>query len=491
MPLGYILTGYLLQKLSPGIKYICFGLLLSGNAAFAIPVLFPTPESAVKQFLHDWQYGYFRDMYGMTTADGQQSMLRTDFDRTGAKFFHDAEIETAYLKPSYPHLSRTRSPQYIPLTITYVTRRLGPFTESVMLPVVNGNGIWKIPWKWDYLAKDFSPSRDVITEVAPATRGSLLASDKKKLAEDVPGMMISVIPGQVDRETEPAMLETLSRAFDRSLPEANIAVRYRLNRQPDWPVPIGVVPVEAKQDILETLRTYRAITLSPAAARMQRQSTILTVGTVGNSVFFECCSRLYSTTNYDGTDGAEKTKNTILKGENGGTLTIVDKKMEIIRMVISKEKKNGIDTEPQTVPSLSVDDVLLFQIIENNLVYRSDNIPLGKGIIGDVLDFRTRHEFTGEIRGIAGHPHDRTGRLAMCLGFKHSVALHGFRKDIHGQFFLHFPRQRLRIRLVSLTLPAGNIIRILAFTECHQNLPVPDVNEGELIDKCIVHNLLS
>jgi hypothetical protein len=153
------------------------------------------------------------------------------------------------------------------------------------------------------------------------------------VARDVPGFMIWITPKLVDAAEEPAMLKYLETLFGYPRFSAvNFYHRYSVNSQPDVPVPIAVLPAK-------TLALFSGITLTSANARYEASAA----GLVGNTHFAECCSYLYNTTAYDGTSGVEQTYNARLKGENGGSLVIIDNTGSIIRTLIEKEKKDGED----------------------------------------------------------------------------------------------------------------------------------------------------
>ena len=94
------------------------------------------------------------------------------------------------------------------------------------------------------------------------------------------------------------------------------------------------------------LSGYRGVTLTPHMGRTKGKSDIVVIGDVANTHFFECCSYLYATTNYDGVTGVEMAKNNVLKGYNGGTLTLEDAEGNVLKTFIDREKVDGKNVEP-------------------------------------------------------------------------------------------------------------------------------------------------
>ena len=64
---------------------------------------------------------------------------------------------------------------------------------------------------------------------------------------------------------------------------------------------------------------------------------------IKNTVYPECCTRMYSSFNYHGANGSEYAYDAVLSGFDGGELSIVDEKGETVRTIIQKSPKNGRD----------------------------------------------------------------------------------------------------------------------------------------------------
>jgi hypothetical protein len=345
LPFLYMATAGAIKKIKQKwiLVAIVFGFaIINGYASWHI--LFPTPESEVNQFVYDWEHGFFADMYERFTVNVKTANDRYAFNRSMQKFVSDGEIEHITISSTPPSWSRVTSPQYITLDITYSTRNLGEFSQTSVLPVINESGLWRIPWDNDYFIENLQTGSSLQTTVIPGKRGSIIDNNKSVLAEDFTSSMIWITPKNVDSGQEEKMLKSLETIFGYPAYSAiNFYHRYSTNSQPDWPVPIAVISKHLDETALTTLSQFPGITLTPAIGRYESPDNQAGVGTVANTHFFECCSSLYSTTTYDGVSGLEQAYNARLKGENGGTLVIINDKGEIIRTLIQKEKKDGED----------------------------------------------------------------------------------------------------------------------------------------------------
>ncbi|MFZ5845392.1 MAG: glycosyltransferase family 39 protein [Patescibacteria group bacterium] len=345
VPFLYLGATFWLRRLSPALASLIISLLLVLNFLSSIPILFPTPEASVKQFIYDWRYGFFRDMYEQLTRGTRAKMDRQSFHRFGLKTFNEAQIEAVAIDLVAPRFGRWANQQVIKLRITYFTRDLGPFSEEKELTVIKEDGRWRIPWQWDYLIGGLSPETHLETTLIPAKRGAVIASDKIRLAEDVPSVLIWVTPGEIDKSREEAMFKKIEGLFEGKV--AAIALHQRTvgNTLADLPMPLGVVPFSPDPKLLQELKSFPGIKLTPKATRIYRPSTTIDVGRMANSQYFECCSLLYSTTTYDGTRGMEKEKNDLLKGYYGGTLVIKDQRGNVIRTIFDLPKQDGRDVQ--------------------------------------------------------------------------------------------------------------------------------------------------
>lgn len=309
-------------------------LMLVANGVASFGILFPTPQATVNQLLFDWKHGFFQDMYEQLSNDSQKNISREAFHRFGLQTFSDAEIEKVEITSDPAIWSRFRSPQTAQLNIIYTTRNLGSFTQQTSLPLVKEQNRWRIPWKWSLLINGVTDNTKLGSVVQQAKRGSIVAGDGAILAQDIPSFLVSVIPENIDSKQEEAMLKFLERELDQRVAAIGLYRRYRENSLPDRPVPLGVIMKHVDNKTYNTLLAFPGIRLTPRVGRT-------TIGTVGNTHFFECCSFLYNTTAYDGTSGLEQKYNDILKGENGGTLVIKDESGNVIRTLINNEKRDG------------------------------------------------------------------------------------------------------------------------------------------------------
>lgn len=322
-------------------------ILLAFNAYVSFKILVPTPQKAVSQFLYDWEQGFFKDVYEQLDAASKQKISRDKFNAIGQNFLYQAEIEAAKTELVNPQWSRWNSPQKVRIKVTYFTRQLGPFTEEKDLIVIKEKGLWKFPWQWDLLINNLAEKNYLETKVEEAKRGKIIDSSQTVLAQDAQSYLIWITPVKIDQNQQEEIFNYLEALFDRRISAVNIHHRYATKYLPEYPIPIGVPQKLLTPEEKQKLENYSGITLTPKLARIYTTPDP-TIGRVSNSQFSECCSLLYSTTNYDGIQGIEKEKNKILKGFNGNRLEIKNPEGKIVRTIIDSKKKDGQDVKERT-----------------------------------------------------------------------------------------------------------------------------------------------
>jgi hypothetical protein len=345
LPFFYLgFTVFIFNLKKPKIILAAIVITLAFNWLGSINVFFPSPQKNVEQFLHNWRHGFFHDMYQQIAEDDRQGKSRQEFHQFGQRVFDGAEIETVETKIINPQWSRWQSPQLLQIKVTYFTRNLGPFTEEKNLTVIKEKDLWQIPWQWDLLISGLNEQAYLETNILEAKRGAIIAPDKRKLAQDISNYMIWVTSSEVDPAQEQAMLQYLESLFEKKIGTVGFHHRCVAKNQPQQPIPLGVPPKLIGQEQKRKLEEFPGITLTPKLGRVYLYEPTYDVGEVINTHYFECCSRLYSTTTYDGFSGIEKAKNEILKGYNGGSL-VIKQEGKIIRKIIETDKKDGQDVQ--------------------------------------------------------------------------------------------------------------------------------------------------
>lgn len=344
LPFFYVGTVTLIWRVQPKLAIVTAITFILINGLYSQPLLFPTPQDMLTQFKYSWEQGFFQDVYEFTSLKTKQENPRNQFHISHLNAFYDGEIESVTIDAPINHLSRI-SPQQIPLTVHYCTRNLGCFDHQITVFVKKELGQWVVNWQDDYLFPSFSMDTTLKTEVYPARRGSIIDSQGELLAADQPNWMIRINAQHIDPTQREQLFAQLEKVFDHSVSGLGMELRVYHNSLLSKPMAIGVPFKTLSAQELQSLATYSGVTVTAWPNRQLITPTDLDVGTLGNVLYKEFGTRLYSSTSYQGISGLEKEYNDTLKGQNGGTLSVVDENGEAVTTLINVEKIDGQDVK--------------------------------------------------------------------------------------------------------------------------------------------------
>lgn len=347
LSLGYLLHPFYLAYRTVVVIGLCF--VIGLHILPTSKVLFPTPESTVRQFLYDWEHGFFADMYQHIDSTTTHSLTRDAFTTMGLTVFTNLQIETITASIAATPEWRTRERiQNIPVRITYVTRHLGPLSHTTDVPIIYEQGRWKIAWDWSLLLPHFQPQATISTVVHRARRGTLYDTKGRILAQDIQSAEITILPTQLVPHQESSLSTLIAELLGSPIEPFEVHHRYAFNRLMNYAVPIGVPVQPLTNSQINHLLTFSGIQLQPAFIRTYPNGYSDTIGTLTNTTYLECCSRLYSASNYRGMSGYEQRYDTQLSGQNGGSISMIYPNGATV-VLLSRPKQDGehirIDSE--------------------------------------------------------------------------------------------------------------------------------------------------
>src|SRR3990167_2290418 len=342
-PFLYLGLAMFIPRLKSPILIATFYIFILATGWFtSVKIIFPTPEADLKEIVYEWQNGFFQDIYERTTAGTKAKISRDKFHELGFRRYQEAQIDTVAIEQINQEFPRFKSPQSVNLEVTYVTRDLGFFQEHPRLTFIKEKGQWRFEWQWNLLAENLSENDHFETTVNYAKRGTIYDSGGKKVAYDFPSFLVLITPSEVDKDKEKEMLGFLEGIFKKRLSDFRIHLKYVGNNLPDEQVSIAVIPRMLNQTELNKIKNYPGIFLEDHPERFGKTKDAGTFR-LSNGKVVECCYLLYSTTSYNGTSGPEKEFNDILKGINGGRLTIYDPQGKVVRTILEVTRKDGAD----------------------------------------------------------------------------------------------------------------------------------------------------
>ncbi|OLC56833.1 MAG: hypothetical protein AUH85_04940 [Chloroflexi bacterium 13_1_40CM_4_68_4] len=308
---------------------LAFGALLVVSVACEAPA--PKPEEAARSYADAWQRAGYAAMYDLLTPAAQRRTARDAFVTRYGNIADEMSLTgiDVSLGVATPEQDASQKPidgrVDVPLTVRYKTTKIDPFTRTVALILVRQpDKSWKVDWTPEAIVPGLSGDRLVrMTRLAP-TRGRIIARDGTELATFGDGFEVGVVPGQI--KDEAAMLHSLAPLL--ALPETEIKKRYA-NGQPDWFMPIRVMPPSTSADAREKLGVIEGVQLRPARVRQYPQGTLAAhvigyVGVITADELQKLGPKGYQDGDFVGKTGLEQTLEDVLAGVFGWRLGIVE-----------------------------------------------------------------------------------------------------------------------------------------------------------------------
>jgi hypothetical protein len=336
VPFLYIFLGKLLLSFSQ--KWVQT-LSVVGISFFAIAMshsfIIPSTDIILRDFSYNISHGYFQDIYQEDIGNNMSlHMDRQSFHNLSQQVFSEAQIQNVTIYPK--KIVNFKDSISIPVVFTYTTRSLGSFSENKSIHLFLQNGSWKIAWKWDLLFNGFSPGEKIGRKVIVGKRGSVVDQKDNILAEDVMGSLVSIKPSSIDTKQENYMLTFMSKIS--GVKAVHLQNAYLENPPKNTYIPLFSTFSQLNIDDLAHLKSFPGVQVSEYPSRIYLQGSDTSIANTG---YKECCTRIYTSTNYHGVSGWEKQYDAKLSGNDGGSLFLEDTKGNIFRTIVTKKPKDG------------------------------------------------------------------------------------------------------------------------------------------------------
>jgi hypothetical protein len=341
IPFLYIFTAEALRKyvkktiiLGLFVIIALIGLLYSSHS------LLPSADNTLQDFKYNFSHQYFQDIYQEDiSATSKRSYSEQQFRKLAQETMISATIKNVNFKElsrSIPLLGKNGQIKYL---VTYTTQDLGKFSEEKIVSLTNEQGLWKIDWNWNLLLNSFEPSDRFTLNILSGKRGTIYDKKGNILASDTSSFLISVNPDKIDTKREQQMLKFLkSITFQKAVHLQNA---YLENPLSNTYVSIATLFAGLNTAQQTELNSYPGLKLDTYVSRLY--APVFDPSTIANTQYSECCTRIYSSSNYHGISGIEKKYDKELSGYNGGALSLTDKNGKLIRILITRQPKNGQD----------------------------------------------------------------------------------------------------------------------------------------------------
>ena len=343
IPFLYIFSSLGFRKYASKLVFVYIFIVIAiAGLFYSTYLLIPSPGTAIESFKYSFSHQYFQDVYQENlTTTSRITYSKQQFRNIAQNALVNATVKNITFKEISRSIPLFGNSGWIKLITTYTTQDLGTFSEEKTLTLYKEQGAWKIQWDWNLLLNSFKPGDSFVLDLIPGKRGTIYDNKNQVLAKDSDSVLISVNPERIDTKQEKEMLKLLQDITSKTA--VNFQNTYLENPLPNSYIPVATPFIELSSGQLQVLNSYPGLKLSTRISRLYTQQEAVNQFVIDNTAYQECCSRIYSSSNYHGVNGAEKKYDKQLSGYNGGTLQMIDKDGNILRTLIKRAPKNGED----------------------------------------------------------------------------------------------------------------------------------------------------
>ncbi|MCB9419450.1 MAG: hypothetical protein H6667_06585 [Ardenticatenaceae bacterium] len=368
-----------------------------------LPTAVPVEEDASgigRAFFRAWEDGDYLGMYSLLAPQSQALVSSSDFVALYQDLMTTATVQTVSTQPL--SMFQDGNKAEFGVQVIWDTAVVGRIVRDHIVPLSYEGGRWGIVWSENLILPELQGGYRLYMDTRIPARANIY--DRNGLALAFQGSVIglAVIPGQI--EDEEGMLAVLSQMLGQTPEE--IRARYA-EYQPDWLAPVGEVREEVMQEFAVAIQPYIGKGLAPPTTRLARLYTEdgvapHIVGYTGYITAEELDA--YKAQGYRGDEqvgraGLEKWGEEYLRGQPGGTLTVVGPGGEYITTVQ--------ESAPQQARSLYTTIDRDFQAqVEQALADAITSRPVDElgNLIGAAGSVIVMDVNTGAIRAMASYP---------------------------------------------------------------------------------------
>lgn len=424
------------------------------------PVNLEYPNELATEWITLWMAQDYSGMYQLTSAATRDNMTQSAFVSKYADIQRVSGINAINARL----LGDVDEQGIVGIEVVYESGLVGTLSQEMNLEMIQESQGWRVKWTPYLIFTDLGSNGCVAWSGETFTRGRILDSEGRVLAEDVPVSRVSVIPANI---TDPTVVyPELARVLD--MDQAEIERRASASPNASWAVVLKDMPASEETNLLNAFSSFTGVSVAPATQRNYPYgaSSVHLVGyvTLANA---EDISEDESIVEGQliGRDGVEYGANEILSGKPGGTLSAVE--------CTTRSKRTEIATaagQPPVDVYLTVDAEFQKQVDEAlYTAEREIDGPNGEKItVGERGAVVILDPETGALRAMVSHPSfDPNGFITQNFSEKDS-------ENLNDPVMLAWLN-----RSVSQPLPTGSIFKVITTAGAMETL---DYSNETLVD---------
>lgn len=284
----------------------------------------PEPDAAAKAFLDAWKVDDYAKMYAQLTMLSKDALNEVDF----SNHLKDVSATMSLESMDYEILqSLIKSPSeaQVAYRVIYHTVLVGDITRETVMTLSLKEGEWKVQWEDGMILPELSGGSKLKMDISVPARGNIYDANGTALAAQSDAVALGIWPGQINPDTEGALLTELSNLTGLHTDTIRSLYEYA---QPDWYIPIGDVSAQAVADRYSVLSSLDGLQMYPYNTRYYFDSAaphvVGYVQPIPAERVDEYRRRGYRVDEKVGMAGLEAWGEEYLTGKRGATLYVVD-----------------------------------------------------------------------------------------------------------------------------------------------------------------------
>ena len=195
----------------------------------------PSPDSAAKTFLDAWKADNYAAMYAQLTSLSRDALIESDFS------VHMKDVSATMSLQSLDFeilqsLIKNPSEAQVAYRMTYHTVLVGDIVRETVMNMSLQSDAWKVQWEDGMILPELRGGNKLSMDISVPARGNIYDKNGSALAAQSDAVALGIEPGQINPDTESALLVELSNLTD--LNTDYIASLYEF-AQPEWYIPVG------------------------------------------------------------------------------------------------------------------------------------------------------------------------------------------------------------------------------------------------------------
>ncbi len=320
----------------------CRGITLPLSMLAPSPLITPMPpqaEVAVRSFLQAWERGEYSAMYALTAPSSQAAVSEEDF----IDVYSDAAraMTLTRLTTRLQSVLQDGGGAQARFALTAQTLLFGLLSFTNTLSLQLNEGCWGVVWSPGCILPQLEEGYYLYSRSDVPARGNIFDRQGLGLATNGRRVIVGVVPENLEQEEH--TLRLLSTVLGESIVSLQDAYA---GKPPHWFVPLGEVSAEEGVGHYDTLTAEPGVVLKEVLSRVYWGGDLAPhvlgyTGSVTAENAQEWTARGYPPDVVVGQAGIEAWGEDYLRGEWGGTLTVVSTEGETIATLAQRAARQS------------------------------------------------------------------------------------------------------------------------------------------------------